>query len=78
MMVGASLSLTYRTATDDKAVKGSATPDLEQADCAAAADVFVTHDKELTFLLNRISVKGFRVLRLSELFNEIDLSSAGT
>jgi hypothetical protein len=73
IMVGHGMSLIYRIAVDGKVARGSAARDLQHALCAAAAaDVFVTHDEELAFLLNRVPIKGFRVMRLCELFEEID------
>jgi hypothetical protein len=71
IMVGHGMSLIYRIAVDGKVAKGSASRDLQHALCAAAAaDVFVTHDKELAFLLHRVPIKGFRVLRLHQLLAE--------
>jgi hypothetical protein len=71
IMVGHGMSLIYRIAVDGKVAKGSASRDLQHALCAAAAaDVFVTHDKELAFLLHRVPIKGFRVLGLHQLLEE--------
>jgi hypothetical protein len=72
IMVGLGMSLIYRTAVEGKTPRGSASRDLQHALCAAAADVFVTHDEELAFLLRRVPIKDFRVLRLHELLQEID------
>lgn len=71
VMVGLGMSLIYRTAVEGKIPRGSASRDLQHALCAAAAaDVFVTHDNELAFLLRRVPIKGFRVLRLHELLDD--------
>ena len=70
MMVGLGMSLIYRTAVERKTPKGSASRDLQHAVCAAAtADCFVTHDEELALLLDRVPIKGFRVMRLSVLLD---------
>jgi hypothetical protein len=67
-MVGLGMSFIYRTAVERKAPKSSALRDLQHAVCAAAAaDIFVTHDEELAFLLRRVPIKDFRVMRLREL-----------
>jgi hypothetical protein len=72
-MTAAGMSFIYRTAVEKRAVRGSDSRDLHHAVCAAAsADIFVTHDADLTILLNRIPGKCFRVLRLHELLDEIE------
>lgn len=72
IMVGHGMSLIYGFAVERKAPKGSDSRDLQHALCAAAAaDIFVTHDQGLTVLLNRIPPKGFRVLRLRQLLDEM-------
>ena len=71
VMVGHGMSLIYRIAVEGKVPKGSDSRDLQHALCAvAAADIFVTHDEELTFLLHRVPIKGFRVLGLHQLLEE--------
>jgi hypothetical protein len=80
IMVRHGMSLIYRIAVEEKrkVATGSSSADLQHALCAAAAaDVFVTHDKELACLLHRVPIKGFRVLRLHELLDEIDQIPAG-
>jgi hypothetical protein len=74
IMVGHGLSLIYGVAVDGTRVKSSDGQDLQHTVCAAAAaaDVFVTHDKHLAFLLNRVPIRGFRVKCLSELLEEFD------
>jgi predicted nucleic acid-binding protein len=70
-MVGAGMSFIYRTAVEKKSPKGSDSRDLHHVVCAAAAaDVFVTHDDDLSFLLNRVSIRNLRVLRLQQLLKE--------
>jgi hypothetical protein len=67
-MVGVGLSFIYRTAVEKKSPKPSDSRDIQHAVCAAAAaDVFVTHDADLSLLLNRVPIKGLRVMRLHEL-----------
>jgi hypothetical protein len=54
------MSLIYGIAVEGKVPKGSDSRDLQHALCtAAAADIFVTHDEELAFLLHRVPIKGF-------------------
>jgi hypothetical protein len=61
-------STNFATLPERKAPKSSALRDLQHAVCAAAAaDIFVTHDEELAFLLRRVPIKDFRVMRLREL-----------
>jgi hypothetical protein len=72
MVVGHGMSLIYRIAVDRKAARGSTARDLQHALCAAAsADVFVTHDEELAFLLHRVPINDFRVMNLRELFSSL-------
>jgi predicted nucleic acid-binding protein len=70
-MVGVGLSFIYRTAVEEKSPKPSDSRDIQHAVCAAAAaDVFVTHDDDLSLLLSRVPIKGLRVMRLHELLEE--------
>jgi hypothetical protein len=72
-MVGLGMSFIYRTAVEGKAPKGSDLRDLQHAPAAAAAaDIFVTHDEELAFTLGRVPIKGFRVMGLHELLEEME------
>jgi hypothetical protein len=69
-LVGLGMSFMYRTSVEKKSPKSSAARDLQHAVCAAsAADVFVTHDEELSFMLHRVPIKRFQVLRLYELLD---------
>ena len=57
----------YRTAVEKKLPKPSTSRDIHHAvSVAASSDVFVTHDRELGYLLNRIP-KGIRAVTLREL-----------
>ena len=70
-MTGAGMSFIYRAAVERKSPKGSDSRDLHHAVCAAAAaDIFVTHD-ELAILLDRIPSKGFRVMTLHKLLEDM-------
>jgi hypothetical protein len=69
-MVGLGMSTIYRTAVEGKVLKSSASRDLQHGVCAAAAaDIFVTHDDELAFLLGRAGIKVLRVMSLRELLD---------
>ena len=71
-MVGVGLSFIYRTAVGKKSPKPSDSRDIQHAVCAAAAaDVFVTHDDDLSLLLSRVPIKGLRVMRLHQLLEEV-------
>ncbi len=75
-MVGVGMSFIYRTAVEKKSPKGSDSRDLQHAVCAAAAaDVFVTHDVDLSLLLHRVPIKGLRVLRLHQLLEAAHCTS---
>jgi hypothetical protein len=70
--VGLSLSFIYRVAVEGKTPKRGASRDLQHAPpAAAAADVFVTHDGELAFLLSRVPMRAFRVMTLHQLLDEV-------
>jgi len=70
-MIGLGMSFIYRTAVARKAPKSSASRDLQHAvSAAAAADIFVTHDEELTLLLERVPIKSFRVMTLRQMLEE--------
>lgn len=74
MAVGLGLSVTYRRAFENKKLKRplGASRDLQHLACAAAAaDVFVTHDRELTSLACRVPIHGFRILTLRQLLAEL-------
>jgi len=73
-MVGVGMSYIYRNAVEKKSAKPSDSRDLQHALCAAAAaDVFVTHDDDLTFLLSRVPIKGLRVMRLHQLLEDTSI-----
>ena len=72
-MVGFAMSFIYRIVVEkkEKRRRGSNLRDLQHApSAAAAADIFVTHDKEFAFLLGRVPIKGFRVMGLHELLED--------
>jgi hypothetical protein len=74
-LIGLGMSFMYRTSVEKKSPKSSASRDLQHAVCAAsAADIFVTHDGELSFMLRRVPIKGFQVLRLRQLLNCADVA----
>jgi hypothetical protein len=66
--VGLALSFIYRTTFEGKKPKIGASRDLQHAlPAATAADMLVTYDEELAFLLRRVPMVGFRVVTLHEL-----------
>lgn len=70
-LVGLGMSFMYGIMVDKISPTRSDSRDLQHAVCAAAAaDIFVTHDEDLAFLLNRVPIKGLQVLRLHELLEE--------
>jgi hypothetical protein len=74
MAVGLGLSVIYRRAFENKKLKRplGTSRDLQHLACAAAAaDAFVTHDGDLTVLARRVPIRGFRVLTLRELLDEL-------
>lgn len=57
----------YRITVEKKSSKSSTSRDIHHAvSAAASSDVLVTHDRELSYLLNRIP-KGIRAVTLREL-----------
>ncbi|HKM99876.1 MAG TPA: hypothetical protein VJX23_05125 [Candidatus Binataceae bacterium] len=69
-LIGLGMSFMYRTSVEKKSPKSSAARDIQHAvSAASAADVFVTHDEELSFMLDRVPIRRFQVLRLHELLN---------
>ena len=67
-MIGFGMSYVYGVAVERCTPKGSDSRDMQHVVCAAAAaDVLVTHDEELSRLLGRVPVRGLRVMRLQEL-----------
>ena len=69
-LIGLGMSFMYRTSVEKKSPKSSAVRDLQHAVCAAsAADIFVTHDGELSLMLHRVPIRGFQVMRLKQLLN---------
>ena len=69
----AALSFVYAAGFEGRREKPSDSRDVLHATCAAAAaDVFVTHDGPLReHLLPRVRLRGFRMLRLPELLDEV-------
>jgi len=69
-LIGLGMSFMYRTSVEKKSPKSSFARDIQHVvSAASAADVFVTHDEELSFMLHRVPIKRFHVLRLHELLN---------
>lgn len=69
-LIGLGMSFMYRTSVEKKSPKSSAARDLQHAVCAAsAADIFVTHDEELSLMLRRVPIRGFQAMRLNQLLN---------
>jgi hypothetical protein len=74
-MVGFAMSFIYGIVVEkkEKRRRGSDLRALQHApSAAAAANIFVTHDKEFAFLLGRVPIKGFRVMGLHELLGEME------
>lgn len=75
-LVGLGMSFMYGIMVDKISPRRSDSRDLQHAVCAAAAaDIFVTHDEELAFLLNRVPIKRLQVLRLHQLLEDGHCSS---
>jgi hypothetical protein len=70
---GLGLSFIYRTAVEGKKPRIGISRDLQHASVASAADVFITHDRELGNLLQRVPMKGFKVATLGELLRDLAL-----
>jgi hypothetical protein len=74
MAVGLGLSVIYRAVFENRKLKRplGASRDLQHLACAAAAgNVFVTHDQDLTILARRVPIRSFRVITLRELLDEL-------
>jgi hypothetical protein len=70
--VGLSMSFIYRTAVEGKKPKSSASRDLQHAPSAAgAAEIFVTHDRQLASLFGRVPMRNFKVLSLHQLIQRL-------
>ena len=70
-MVGFAMSYIYGIVVERITPKRSDLRDFQHApSAAAAADILVTHDKDFAFLLGRVPIKGFRVMRLRELLED--------
>jgi hypothetical protein len=69
-LIGLGMSFMYRTSAEKKSPKSSAARDLQHAVCAASsADIFVTHDEELSLMFHRVPMRRFQVMRLNQLLN---------
>ena len=70
-LIGLGMSFMYRTSVEKETLpKSSFARDIQHAvSAASAADVFVTHDEELSFMLHRVPIKRFQVVRLHELLD---------
>lgn len=72
LCVGWSLSYIYGQLFEGVKPKKGDSRDMKHSVLASAAEIFVTHDKELAGLLKRISLENFKVLgHLHELLNII-------
>jgi hypothetical protein len=72
-MIGFGMSYIYGVGVERCIPEKSDSRDLQHVVCAAAAaDVLVTHDDELSRLLKRVPVRGLQVMRLRELLEHID------
>ncbi len=70
MAVGANLSLIYSHDFEGRAPKDSDSRDMLHAVLASSADIFVTHDSELSRILQRIEVNQFRIVDIHTLLAE--------
>jgi hypothetical protein len=69
-MVGFAMSYIYGIVVERITPKRSDLRDFQHAQSGAAVDILVTHDKDFAFLLGRVPIKGFRVMRLRELLED--------
>jgi hypothetical protein len=68
LTVGLTLSLIYRSAVENKSVNRGSSRDLQHGPpAAAAADVLITHDRELATMVARVPMRRFKVKTLREL-----------
>jgi len=59
-------SLIYSQIIENRNLQGSHSYDLKHAVLGSVADIFLTNDKELTRLINRIPDRGFEICRLQD------------
>jgi hypothetical protein len=72
MAVGMALSYTWANNVEKWKVKKSDKVDLQHPiPAAAAADVFVTHDRRLAELARRVPLRGLRVRNLKQLLEDV-------
>lgn len=71
LYVGASLSLTYALIFEGRIPKPGDSRDMLHAVSAAAADVFITYDRQFARVLARIPMEGFQVTGLQSLLHEV-------
>lgn len=71
MCVGVSLSLIYAQDFEGRTPKIDDSRDLQHAVLAAAANMFVTHDKKFTKLVARVPIDDLEVLNLSTLLDRV-------
>src|SRR5262245_41702122 len=71
MAAGSSVSFAYAETFEKRTPKLGDSRDLQHAVLASAADVFVTHDRNLARLLQRIPQVCFQIMELSELLDHI-------
>jgi hypothetical protein len=72
LSVGGMLSLAYAHTFEGRAPEQGDSRDLQHLVGAAAADIFVTHDRKLARLVSRIPIESFRVLTLTEFLHDIE------
>jgi predicted nucleic acid-binding protein len=71
LAVGANLSLMYSHHLENRTPSSGDSRDILHAVVASTADVFVTNDKRLETVLNRIPVEGFQAMSLQAFLNSL-------
>lgn len=71
MCIGAHLSLGYAQTREGQGVSQGDWHDMQHAELASAADVFVTQDAKLAKNLNRIGIQDFEVMDLQTLLQRV-------
>jgi len=71
LCVGANLSLIYAQDFEGRTPKMGDSRDLKHALLASAAEIFVTRDKQFARLLARIPIKGFQMLDINTLLQQV-------
>ncbi len=81
MEVGHAMSVVYRRAFENRKLgrRFGTSRDLQHSPCAAAAaDLFVTHDRELADLIQRVPMRRFQVSTLRQLLDELRVGEPST